>query len=211
MTERNSRTQFTVPDAVLGLKLPKDAATSSYATSYRHLLKINETKVDEAAFVQASHMVYGWMPKVLNIGTGESPLTNAKAAALLEQVRAQGYVLSEDELRRLKATVGNSIVGLSKLLHFLRPDLYAIWDSKVYAYVRAIAQPDWNLKVDHSDVNKIDRFLHYMEGLRSLIAKPEFDAVHAQVNLDMGYPVSKLRAAEVLMYARAPSFKESNH
>jgi hypothetical protein len=168
------------------------------------LLKINEMKVDEAAFVQASHMVYGWMPKVLNIGTGESPLTNVEAADLLEQVRQQRYVLSEDELRRLKATVGNSIVGLSKLLHFLRSDLYAIWDSKVYAYVRSTAEPGWNLKVDHSDVNKIDRFLHYMEGLRYLIAKPEFNAVHQRVNLDMRYLVSELRAAEVLMYANAP-------
>lgn len=211
MTERKPRSHFSVPDTVLTLTLPEGAATSSYATSYRQLLKIGASTIDETAFVQAAHMVYGWMPKVLNLGKGEHPFTSQEAAAILEKVRRSGYALSDDELLRLKATVGNSIVGLSKLLHFVSPEQYAIWDSRVYAYVRYVAQPGWNLKVNHDDVNNTARFKHYMNGLRSLVVNPEFNAVHEQVNRDMGYPVSKLRAAEVLMYANPPSFEESNN
>lgn len=203
MTRRNSRHHYPVPDAVLQLSLPAGAGATGYATSYPHLLQaLVGRPIDSAGYVAVAHMVYGWMPTVLELRT-RSAVPFADEAAILESAR-NGAALSEDQLDQLKASINNSIVGVSKLLHFLCPDRYAIWDSKVYSYMRAVADPGWNGRVDHEDVNKTGRYRTYMDELRCLVAGPAFEPAHQRVNHEMGYPVTALRAAEVLMYANAP-------
>jgi len=46
-----------------------------------------------------------------------------------------GEPLKVKELDALKACINNSLVGASKLLHFINPEQYAIWDSKIFKYV----------------------------------------------------------------------------
>lgn len=203
MTRQNSRHHYPVPDAVLQLSLPSGAGATGYATSYPHLLQaLVGRPIDAAGYVAVAHMVYGWMPTVLELRT-RSAVPFADEAAILESVR-NGAALSENQLDRLKASINNSIVGVSKLLHFLCPDRYAIWDSKVYSYLRAVADPGWNGRVDHEDVNKTHRYITYMDELSCLVADPAFQPAHERVNTAFGYPVTALRAAEVLMYANAP-------
>lgn len=204
MARQKSRHHYPVPDTVLHLNLPKGAGTTGYATSYPRLLQaLVGRPMDAAGYVAAAHMVYGWMPTVLELRTADAATPFAQEAAILESVR-NGAALSEDQLDQLKASINNSIVGVSKLLHFLCPDRYAIWDSKVYSYLRAVADPGWNGRVDHEDVNKTGRYRTYMDELSCLVAGPAFDSAHQRVNHEMGYPVTALRAAEVLMYANAP-------
>ena len=203
MTRKNSRHHYPVPDAVLQLSLPSGAGATGYATSYPHLLQaLVGRPIDAAGYVAVAHMVYGWMPTVLELRT-RSAVPFADEAAILESAR-NGAALSEDQLDQLKASINNSIVGVSKLLHFLCPDRYAIWDSKVYSYMRAVADPGWNGRVDHEDVNKTGRYRTYMDELRCLVDGPAFQPARQRVNHEMGYPVTALRAAEVLMYANAP-------
>lgn len=203
MSRQKSRHHYPVPDTVLHLNLPKGAGTTAYATSYPHLLQaLVGRPIDAAGYVAVAHMVYGWMPTVLELRT-RSAVPFADEAAILESVR-NGAALSEDQLDQLKASINNSIVGVSKLLHFLCPHRYAIWDSKVYSYLRAVADPGWNGRVDHEDVNKTHRYIIYMDELRCLVADPAFQPALERVNNAFGYPVTALRAAEVLMYANAP-------
>ena len=204
MTRRNSRHHYPVPDAVLQLSLPSGAGATGYATSYPHLLQaLVGRPIDAAGYVAVAHMVYGWMPTVLELRTADPTAPFAQEASILESAR-NGADLSEDQLDQLKASINNSIVGVSKLLHFLCPDRYAIWDSKVYSYMRAVADPGWNGRVDHEDVNKTGRYRTYMDELRCLVDGPAFQPARQRVNHEMGYPVTALRAAEVLMYANAP-------
>ncbi len=203
MSRQKSRHHYPVPDTVLHLNLPKGAATTGYATSYPHLLQaLVGRPIDAAGYVAVAHMVYGWMPTVLELRT-RSAVPFADEAAILESVR-NGAALSEDQLDQLKASINNSIVGVSKLLHFLCPHRYAIWDSKVYSYLRAVADPGWNGRVDHEDVNKTHRYITDMDELRCLVADPACQPARERVNNALGYPVTALRAAEVLMYANAP-------
>lgn len=197
---------FPVPDAALTLRLEKDERESDYATSYPHLVQALQGRViDATVYVQITHMVYGWMPTVLKLRS-MSPQAQrfSDEAKLLEGIR-MGADASLKDLATLKASINNSIVGVSKLLHFLRPDRYAIWDSKVYAYLRSVADPRWNRKIDHEQVNTLAHYDDYMKAMHTFVAKPEFRSVHQHVIDTFGYPVTTLRAAEVLMYANAPS------
>lgn len=205
MTQRTHLSPLPVPDAVLTLTLPRDAAKSGYATSYPYLVNaLQGRSIDAAAYVQAAHMVYGWMPTVLELRAQKPAQPFVLEAALLERAR-NGDELTAKELTDLARSVNNSIVGASKLLHFVRPDRYAIWDSKVYAYLRSVEQPTWHRKVYHDDVNQFARYEPFMRDLRAFVTRPAFHTVHQQVNDAFGYPVTALRAAEVLMYANAPS------
>lgn len=197
---------FPVPDAVLTLRLEKDERGSDYATSYPHLVQALQGRViDATVYVQITHMVYGWMPTVLKLRS-VSPHEQrfSDEAKLLEGIRL-GADASQKDLAALKTSINNSIVGVSKLLHFLRPDRYAIWDSKVYAYLRSVADPRWNRNIDHEKVNTLAHYDDYMKAMRTFVAKPEFQPVHQHVIDTFDYPVTALRAAEVLMYANAPS------
>ena len=44
-------------------------------------------------------------------------------------------MLSGTEIADLATLVNNSLVGASKLLHFVAPNTYSIWDSKVFSFV----------------------------------------------------------------------------
>ena len=81
--------------------------------------------------------VYGWMPTILdNMGYTEE---NNKEWEK-EICSSVKKIINEDgdlnkcskDFDNLKAFVNNSYVGLSKFLHFLLPDKFAIWDSNVY-------------------------------------------------------------------------------
>ena len=78
---------------------------------------------------------------VLAATTGEaSTLSDAErcdlqAAGDMLTKAKQGLRLEAWEIDALAGLVNNSVVGASKLLHFVAPQTYAIWDSKVYAFV----------------------------------------------------------------------------
>lgn len=43
--------------------------------------------------------------------------------------------MTKNELLFLKRSFNNSLVGVSKLLHFINPRVYAIWDSRVFSFL----------------------------------------------------------------------------
>lgn len=89
-------------------------------------------------FVILAHAAYGWMPRILRIGSVF--FDNKKE--ILEAVDGLSSFGSsscneekfEEMLKKLKIVAGftnNSFVGASKFLHFIYPNLFAIWDSKI--------------------------------------------------------------------------------
>jgi hypothetical protein len=149
-------------------------------------------------FVRGAHLVYGWMPKVLNLHTQPPNLTLAQAAALLESARTQG-IISDEHLSQLVSVVNNSIVGTSKLLHFVRPDIFPIWDSNVYGFVFGESPHNYR-------VNKVAKFREFVRYVDAIRAEKRFIDFHASVNSKVGYEVSEPRAVELIMFLNAPSF-----
>jgi hypothetical protein len=78
------------------------------------------------------HIVYCWMPTIPNLArpTQLTPAERLQVVSLLNDARTR--LLNIDELSFLKTGfINNSMVGLSKLLHFVAPERYAIWDKRV--------------------------------------------------------------------------------
>ena len=108
----------------------------SYILSYPHILSYfsGKTTFDAADMVCGTHMVYGWMPTVLELYP-ETPNDDLAAGATILTKAKDTGVLSDEEITSLASLVNHSLVGASKLLHFVKPDCFAIWDSKIYAFV----------------------------------------------------------------------------
>ena len=160
---------------------------NSYLRSYPHFIRFFETieTLDVPDIINGAHMVYGWMPRVLNLGevkTNHLDLFN----------RAKnGELLDTQELAGLKILVNNSIVGLSKLLHFISPKQYAIYDSRVLSY--------WIGK--NTDTYKTPiYYLEYLSFLRNLKEDDRFTPIFTMIQKQLDYEISAFRAVELVMF-----------
>lgn len=107
--------------------LTPQAAT--YLRTYPVILKAAEQSPREplALLCQLATMAYGWMPRVARIDREHlKPAT----AALKKAMRVSAPHEDIAIIRNVAACL-HSVVGASKLLHFLMPDDFPIWDSKV--------------------------------------------------------------------------------
>ena len=127
-------------------------ADDPYIASYPHLLDFFKLKkvITAGDVVCGAHMVYGWMPTVLELHSDAERCDLGNAAVMLTKVKA-GTSLNGAEIEALASLVNNSLVGVSKLLHFLAPNAYAIWDSKVFAFVH-------DKRAHHYRVNNVQRY-----------------------------------------------------
>ena len=175
-------------------------ADDSYILSYPHLLSYFATKKSLGAedVVRGAHMVYGWMPTILELYSGPTKLDLVEAADLLTEARSAG-TLTDAELGKIAGLVNNSLVGASKLLHFIAPNNFAIWDSNVYAFV-------FNERPHNYRVKQVAKYRKYLGILRELQADQRFSQFHKSMNSKIGYTVSPLRALELVMYLNAPEF-----
>ena len=169
----------------------------SYILSYPHILSYFSAKTtfNAADMVRGAHMVYGWMPTILDLYPEAPNRDLAAGAALLTEAKCTG-ALADQKLDLLAKLVNNSLVGASKLLHFVAPDQFAIWDSKIYAFV-------FEQKPNNGRVNKVANYREYLRMLSHIQSDSRFDAFHDSVNGKIGYKVSPLRAIELVMFLNA--------
>jgi hypothetical protein len=171
-----------------------------YVAAYPHLVDFFATKpaFEPGDVVCGAHMVYGWMPTVLELYPDPNGTDLIASAALLERARKDGK-LGEGEVAHLVALVNNSLVGVSKLLHFVAPTSFAIWDSRVYSFVHEERPHNYR-------VNNVAKYFDYLERLRSLKDSLAFNPFHKSVKTKLGYEVSPLRALELIMFLNAPVY-----
>ncbi|WP_371804473.1 hypothetical protein [Candidatus Lokiarchaeum ossiferum] len=100
----------------------------NYYHSYPHFLRyfsdLREISIHN--FYISTNFIYGWMPTILSYSILEIP----KTVELLNLVK-HGVPLSPDQIGIIVRTIHNSLVGTSKLLHFINPTQYAMWDSNI--------------------------------------------------------------------------------
>jgi len=113
---------------------------SSYLRSYPEFLRYfrDLPVIEYHHLIIAANFTYGWMPTILHFKSDRF----AEAVTILNCAKT-GDLLTDAELFCLIALINNSMVGVSKLLHFINPEQYAIWDRRVAAYVRS--SPGWVL------------------------------------------------------------------
>jgi hypothetical protein len=162
----------------------------TYRNSYRSFLKFfaDKTSITEDDFIIAANFTYGWMPTILNFKSSKIQET----VDLLNKVKSISHSLTYEELSVVKECINNSLVGASKLLHFIKPDRYAIFDRKVCIYL--------NKYLKGFSVNKVDSYYKYLELCHNIISKKEYDIIHRRIQNSFSYELSRLRSLELIMF-----------
>lgn len=164
----------------------------SYIKAYPEFIKYFETNspIEKHNLIIGSHFIYGWMPTILTL-----KLNNTDN--VLEQFNKakNGIILNEAELEMLKTCINNSMVGLSKLLHFINPEKYAIWDSRIYRYITG--------KKQHYSINNIQNYLDYLGKMVEITHHNKFDQFYESMNKHFeNYSITPLRSIEIVMFMK---------
>ena len=161
----------------------------SYLKAYPEFITYFEINnpIEKHHLIIGSHFIYGWMPTILTL-----KLDNIEEVLrLLNEVR-NGKVLNEAELETLKKCINNSMVGLSKLLHFINPVNYAIWDSRILNYCTG--------QSSQYGIDKPKNYIAYIEKLNEISKEKQFNELYAAIKKYFDYPITAMRAIEIIMF-----------
>ena len=161
----------------------------SYINSYQEFIDYFKKieKIEKHHLVISSHFVYGWMPTILHL-----KLNNLEEILqILNQAKTAKY-LDKDDLKKLRCSINNSPVGISKLLHFINPEIYPIWDSKIYKY--------WSGNKTISGIDKPENYLEFIEQINEIIKHKDFQEIHERIETKLNYKVTPIRALELLIF-----------
>lgn len=135
------------------------------------------------------NFTYGWMPTIFDFRSDNF----VEALDILNKAK-MGRKLTADNLALLKGLLNNSLVGTTKLLHFINPDNFAIWDSRVYRYLT-------NKEPHDNRIGNCKAYLDYLEFCDYLTKQQEFDSLKKSVENKVGYSMTAFRVAELVMYS----------
>ena len=161
----------------------------SYIDTYSEFINYfrNIDYIQKHHLVIASHFVYGWMPTIIQLDIKEID----KVLFLLNAAKA-GHLLSAEEIAIVKNCINNSMVGTSKLLHFINPQVYAIWDSRIFRYLTGNKYP--------YGIDKPISYLNYLEKLNEISNRVDYRSLHFKIERNFQYELTPMRAIEILMF-----------
>lgn len=136
---------------------------------------------------------YSWMPtilKVLNLKNTEEVLF------ILNEVK-KGKLIDEQQLTTLKTTLNNSLVGTSKLLHFINPKQYAIWDSRVFRFLNDVEPHKYRLEMPRA-------YIEYLNLIEELKNEKAFTTFFELMKQKVGYDITEYRALELAFFKGTP-------
>jgi len=175
----------------------RDAETSSsfgekwIHVSYKEFVEFFASKKELSPhdLVIGAYFTYGWMPRMLELKGDIDALTSIANKSR----KKEG--ISRDEFSHFARTINGSVVGASKLLHFICPEKHAIWDSRVYRYLHQEAPYQYRLEAP-------DAYWDYLAFLDTLVTDSRFKRFKLKVDNAVGYPVTDKRACELLMFTK---------
>lgn len=147
-------------------------------------------------FIVGAYFSYGWMPTMLRLGDNISAALKA-----INKARSSTRDISEKEFLEIAAVINGSVVGASKLLHFICPNKYAIWDSRVYRFI-------FKEEPSTHRLSKPRVYQDYLDALRVLTTNSSFQRAKDAVVQAVGYRMSYLRACELIMFANGKKKKQ---
>lgn len=167
---------------------------NSYLNSYQEFIQYfsEAPKIEKHHLIISSHFVYGWMPTILKL-----KLNNIEEVLQILNNAKTNKILNSIELEKLRFSVNNSLVGTSKLLHFINPEIYPIWDSKIFKY--------WSGNKTTYGIHKPENYLEFTDQVREIIQLKGFAKIHNRINELLKYEVSSVRALELLIFQIEPA------
>jgi hypothetical protein len=178
------------PSEVIQDGLNSTIVQDSYLYSYPEFLKYFEKidKITKHNFIIGINFSYGWMPTIFEFKSDKFD----EVVEILNKVKG-GVSPCINELNILKSMTNNSLVGSSKLLHFIKPSLIPIWDSRVYKYL---------LGKNHSQnsISNPDHFMDYIKFCNTVVEEDNFRDLKYYIEMQVGYEMSPVRIVEIVMY-----------
>lgn len=167
----------------------------NYLLSYPYFLNYfqNLESINLENLVIGISFTYSWMPtilKALNLKNTEEVLF------ILNEVK-KGKLIDEQQLTTLKTTFNNSLVGTSKLLHFINPKQYAIWDSRVFRFLNDVEPHKYRLE-------KPRAYIEYLKLIEELKNEKAFTAFFELMKQKVGYDITEYRALELAFFKGTP-------
>lgn len=163
-----------------------------YVEMYQYYINFFKEKevLTESDVVIGVGFTYSWMPTILK-KLNLSKLD--KVTSILNNVK-QRVEISDDDFLLLKEFSNNSLVGASKLLHFINPEEYAIWDSRVFKFLN-------NNEAAHKyKLEKVHVYREYLSYLNNLKTSGTLDDIVATLKTKIGYSISDYRALELMFF-----------
>lgn len=111
------------------------------------------------------NFTYGWMPTIFDFRSDEFDA----ALDILNRAK-DGNRPTTDGLILLKGLLNNSLVGTTKLLHFINPDNFPIWDSRVYRYLTGNEPHEYR-------IGNCKAYLDYLEFCEYFTNQKEFKSL----------------------------------
>jgi hypothetical protein len=168
-----------------------DSTKENYLLSYPHFLnyfnKLDTINIEN--LVIGISFTYSWMPTILK----SIKLQNSeKVLSILNEVK-NGQKINEKQLATLKEAFNNSLVGTSKLLHFINPKQYAIWDSRVFRFLN-------NEEPHKYKLEKPKTYIEYIEFIENLKNEKTFEVFYKLMKQKVGYEITEYRALELAFF-----------
>lgn len=188
---------------LINSNIESEIISDSYIESYKYFISYFKglKKIQYTHAVIGAHAVYGWMPTVLNCNEGRpsSEREQGKIVEILEAAKLS-TPLEEKDLETLKTWINNSIVGASKLLHFINPEIYPIWDSNINRVVFGATSG--------YKTNDVNRYLEYKEIITGWSENIELKAKKEKSDRLKGAEISNIRYVEALLFYTSKSSKQ---
>jgi hypothetical protein len=192
-------------------KKTDDLRTLTYLATYPEFLYTgNSTDINIKVLRMLATRAYAWMPRILRLD-GNFTEAAVKGLEYGHKLKPKGLkdVKIDNENDPLFVTVKSikdcvhSVVGASKILHFLNKDVFPIWDSKIHSKF-----------YNEGGVNTIKIYLKYMTEVHRIREEGDFKCFFNKFSKNYSsylkkngikqYAISKVRAIEAAAYEVAP-------
>ena len=172
------------------------SGNDSYGQQYPALLSLASKCEDPEDLVALSLAAYGWMPTILK-GTLHYEDFNLSAVRGVNQENARAY------LKQSKPLIGNSWIGTSKFLHFINPEVFPIWDSRV-----ALA---FGLK-SYQGANTRRNYVRYFEFCHSSVEQYSsmISRIRSWLREEYGYCATDIRCLEMAIFNTSKDHTQNN-
>ena len=163
------------------------------------------TEVSWDNLILGLHVVYGWMPTIPQLKkVMDWPLDKRVlfVNTLKEIISEKNASVKQFEL--IKEFSNNSVVGASKLLHFLVPETFPIWDSRV-------AKAFFSRKnVSYNQINKPSIWQTYTNTLLDWIKNDDVKKRCKELRRNSVFlkDVSDIRMVELVLFHKTKSNKK---
>ena len=163
----------------------------TYLMSYPHFINYfnNVRTITFHELTIGINFTYGWMPTIFDYRSDQFTVV----LAILNRLK-NGIIPNDNELINLRNHFNNSLVGSSKLMHFINPDIMPIWDSRVYKYLT-------NESAHGYRVDNVGNFRQYVEFCNTLILDQRFLVAKLNIENIVGYTMSSMRITDLVMYS----------